>query len=235
VAKRRRLAVAALSVAAHVAILLALVRAQPDSPRLAEPRAIQVALVTPPPPPEPPKPPAPEKKPEPAKPKPPRLAVRPPRVRPPPDVAPMPAVKGKPTPSVVEVSDAELAGAGTAESGSGSGGGACNMTRRLQQALRKDPLIQSTVAQAHHGQAILVWNGSWVRHAEEDGAGLAALREAIMWEVGFAPAACRDERVHGLILISMNDGPGAARLVVGQGDWRWVDLLGRRGGRTLER
>ncbi|HET6971699.1 MAG TPA: hypothetical protein VFH92_11280, partial [Phenylobacterium sp.] len=64
-AKRRRLAVAALSVAAHVGILLALVRAQPDPPRLAEPDAIEVALVTPPPPPliEPPKPPAPQEAP----------------------------------------------------------------------------------------------------------------------------------------------------------------------------
>jgi hypothetical protein len=234
VAKRRRLAVATLSVAVHVGILLALVRAQPDPPRPAEPQTFQVALVTPAPPPEPPKPPEPEKKPEPAKPKPPKLAVRPPRAPPPPEVRPLPAVKGKSTEGVVEVSEAELAGAGTAENGSG-GGGACNMTRRLQQALRKDPLIQSAVADAHRGQAILVWNGDWVRHAEQDGAGLAAVREAILWEVGFAPRACRDERVHGLILISMNDGPGAARLVVGQGDWRWEDLLGRRSGRTLER
>jgi outer membrane biosynthesis protein TonB len=247
VAKRRRLAVAALSVAAHVGILLALVRAQPDPPRLAEPQVIQVALYTPPPPPEPPKPPdpvkspapakapEPKKKPEPAKPKPPRLAARPART-PPREVPPLLAATGKSTADVAEVSDADLAGAGTAESGGGSsGGGACNMTRRLQQALRKDPLIQSAVAQAHRGQAILVWNGDWVRHAEQDGAGLAAVREAILWEVGFAPAACRTERVHGLILISMNDGPGAARLVVGHGDWRWADLLGARGGRTYER
>lgn len=234
-AKRRRLTVAALSVAAHVGILLALVRAQPDPPRPPEPWAIQVALVTPPPPPEPPKPPEPEKKPEPAKPKPPRLAVRPPRAPPPPEVAPLPATKGKATEGVAEVSEAELAGAGTADSGGSGGGGACNMTRRLQAALRKDPLIQSAVAQAHRGQAILVWNGDWVRHEEQDGAGLAAVREAILWEVGFAPAACRAERVHGLILISMNDGPGAARLVVGHGDWRWMDLLGGRSGRSYER
>jgi outer membrane biosynthesis protein TonB len=246
VAKRRRLAVAALSVAAHVGILLALVRAQPDPPRPVEPQVIQVALYTPPPPPAPPTPPAPEKtpappkapepkKPEPPKLKPPRLAVRPARA-PPREIPPLLAATGKSTAEVAEVSEADLAGAGTAESGGGgAGGGACNMTRRLQVALRKDPLIQSAVAQAHRGQAILVWNGDWVRHAEQDGAGLAAVREAILWEVGFAPPACRAERVHGLILISMNDGPGAARLVVGHGDWRWADLLGGRGGRTFER
>ncbi|HET6971546.1 MAG TPA: hypothetical protein VFH92_10510, partial [Phenylobacterium sp.] len=168
--------------------------------------------------------------------RPPRLAVRPPRAKPPPEVAPLQAAVGPSTSNVAEVSEAELAGAGTADSGGGGGGGggACNMTRRLQTALRRSPLIQQAVAEAHRGQAILVWNGDWVRHGEEEGAGLAAVREAILWEVGFAPAACRDQRVHGLILISMNDNPGAARLVVGHGDWRWVDMLGGRG-RTYQR
>lgn len=65
----------------------------------------------------------------------------------------------------------------------------------------------------------------------QDGAGLASLREVIQWEVGFAPPACRKEAVHGLVLISLADGPGAARLVLGGGAWRWSDLLGlRRGG-----
>ena len=113
-AKRRRLAVAALSVAAHVGILLALVRAQPDPPRLAEPRVIEVTLVTPPPPRliEPPKPPAPEKTPapktttEPARTRPPRLAVRPPRTPPPPQVAPLQAAVGPSTPNVADVSEA---------------------------------------------------------------------------------------------------------------------------------
>lgn len=113
------------------------------------------------------------------------------------------------------------------------------MTRRLQTALRKDRLVQAAAAEAHRGQglgggkAIRVWNGDWIRHGEQEGNGLAAVREAIMWEVGFAPAACRAERVHGLVLISLNDAPGAARLVVGSGDWRWSDLL-RRGGVARE-
>ena len=77
------------------------------------------------------------------------------------------------------------------------------------------------------GKAIMVWNGDWVRSGEQDGKGLAAVREAIMWEVAFAPAACRHERVHGLVLLSLNDG--FTRLAVGQGEWTWSDLLATRG------
>jgi hypothetical protein len=55
------------------------------------------------------------------------------------------------------------------------------------------------------------------------------VREAIMWEVAFAPQACREEPVRGLVLLSLND-QGGHRIVLGSGDWRWSDLLGRRGG-----
>jgi hypothetical protein len=122
------------------------------------------------------------------------------------------------------LSEAQIAGAARAGSGSG---GACDMAGRLQSALRRDPLVRAAVA-GSAGRAIIVWNGDWVRHGGEDGKGLAAVREAIMWEVAFAPKACRAEPVHGLILLSMNGGPGAARLAVGQGEWRWSDLLGAR-------
>ena len=136
-----------------------------------------------------------------------------------------------------EVSDAQLAGAATAWSGgegSGSGGGDCNMTRRLQSALRKDARVQAAVADAlassrSGGKAIVVWNGDWVRHGGQEGQGMAAVREAILWEVGFAPKACRAEPMHGLVLISLNDTPGSARLVVGSDQWRWSDILFRRG------
>jgi hypothetical protein len=67
-----------------------------------------------------------------------------------------------------------------------------------------------------------------VRHGVQEGAGLAAVREAIQWEVGFAPEACKDERVRGLVVISLADAPGSARIALGAGDWRWTDLLGRR-------
>ena len=122
------------------------------------------------------------------------------------------------------VSEADLAGAMTA-GGGGGGDGGCDMARRLQEALRKDALVQNAVAGARTPRAILIWNGDWVQGHGEDGKGLAAVREAIMWEIGFAPTACRSEPVHGLVLLSLNQGAGGARLVMGGGDWRWSDLL----------
>jgi hypothetical protein len=72
----------------------------------------------------------------------------------------------------------------------------------------------------------MIWNGDWVQHGDEDGKGLAAVREAITFEVAFAPAACRRAHVRGLVLLSLGDG--AARLALGAGEWRWSDLLGVR-------
>jgi hypothetical protein len=155
----------------------------------------------------------------------------------PPQVVPVPAAE-KASYGFTEMSEGELAGAATADSGGGGGGAGagCNMTRRLQAALRKDRQAQAAMAEAHRGRPILMWNGDWVRHPSQEGAGLAAVREAILWEVGFAPEACKHETVRGLVVISMNDGAGAARLVVGQGQWRWSDLLFTPGrGRTARR
>jgi hypothetical protein len=123
-----------------------------------------------------------------------------------------------------ELSVGQLAGAASADSG--PAGGACDMARWVQGALRKDPLVRAAIA-ASPGKAIMVWNGDWVRSRGEDGKGLAAVREAIMWEVAFAPKACRSEPVHGLVLFSVNDGRGSTRLAVGSAQWRWSDLLKR--------
>lgn len=74
------------------------------------------------------------------------------------------------------------------------------------------------------GKAILLWNGDWVQSGGQEGRGLSAVREAIMWEVAFAPEACRNKREHGLILLSLADG--RTRFALGAADWRWSDLLG---------
>ncbi len=104
------------------------------------------------------------------------------------------------------------------------------MVRRLQGALRRDGQVQAAVAQARAGGsgggAILLWNGDWIQSRGEEGKGLAGVRQAIMLEVAFAPEACRLQPVHGLVLISLNDAPGAARVALGSGEWRWSDLLG---------
>jgi len=141
--------------------------------------------------------------------------------RAPPEAAPA-GKDPKPPRTGVEVSEADLAGAASADSG--GGGGSCDLARQVQGALRRDSLVQAAVA-GSGGKPIMVWNGDWVRNGDEDGKGLAAVREAIIWEIGFAPEACRSQPLHGLILLSLNSGPGAARLLVGAGEWRWKDLV----------
>jgi len=244
-AKRGRLFAAVLSAAFHLLILLALFSVQAQPPKALSSAPMTVALVDAPRL-------APAAKPlakaQPAAAK--RSAAKPAAAKP---VATKPVVRRsifRPTPARPEVdlpaanqavaeegaselSDAELAGAATAGSGqggSGGGGRACDMVRLLQDALRKDALVQAAVAPANRtpgaaGKAIMVWNGDWVATLGQDGKGLAAVREAIMWEVAFAPAACRNEPVRGLVLISLADAPGTPRLVVGSREWRWADLL----------
>jgi hypothetical protein len=124
--------------------------------------------------------------------------------------------------SGASLSGAELAGAASA--GEGPDGEGCNMARRVQAALRKDPLVRAALAQ-FSGKAVVVWRGDWVQGQGEDGKGLAAVREAMMWEIAFAPAACRTEPMHGLVLLSLAGGGNPARLAVGSGAWRWSDLL----------
>ena len=116
-------------------------------------------------------------------------------------------------------------GGGGQGEGGGGGGGECDMTARVQAALRKDPLARAAV-HAAGGRSIVIWNGDWVQSGAEDGKGLAAVREAITWEVAFAPAACRHQRVRGPVLLSLNDG--SPQVELGAGEWRWSDLLGLR-------
>ncbi|MDP1599388.1 hypothetical protein [Phenylobacterium sp.] len=253
-AKRRRPLTAAASLAFHGLIVLALLNAAPTppmavmsepvvvelvAPRFLVPAPVPVPVPTPDPAPAPPAPatPTPPVPPPPVpKPTPPKrspIKARKAVLPAPPDIKPLPATEAPAADTAVEVSEAQLAGAATAGSGSGGGsgtgagegGGDCNMLARLQRALRKDPMVQSAVTQVHRGKAIMVWNGGWVRHPGQEGGGLAAVREAMMWEIGFAPEACRKERVRGLVVVSLKDGSGSARLVLGENDWRWSDLL----------
>ena len=233
-----------VTLAAHALMIALVLQGFPKPAWTFEPAAIAVELVPPPAPP-PPETPPPKPKPRPVplpprpsamrSPSPPKPAARPIHLA---ARAPVPeALPASPGPQVsapTELTAAEVAGATTAGSGSGSGsgqaGGACDMVRRLQDALRRDPRVVQAVEQAHRaaggrGAAIMVWNGDWVRSGEEEGKGLASVRQAIAVDVAFAPEACRVALVRGLVLISLNDSPGAAKLALGAGRWRWSDLL----------
>jgi hypothetical protein len=241
-ARRERLLGVAVSFTAHLCIvlMLAFAWAGAEAPRAFDPAPMPVELIHEPiPPAEPkpaPKPASPRAKP---KPKPTPAKTRPAPLKPvvprrqlarrtpprPHDVEPLPA--GDTQSDGSEVSEAELAGASSADSG--PAGGTCDMARWLQAALRKDQLVQAAVAQVRRVKgtagAIRVWNGDWVQSRGEDGKGLAAVREAIIWEVAFAPKPCRAQPVRGLVLLSLSEGPGSALLAMGSGEWRWSDLL----------
>ena len=142
-----------------------------------------------------------------------------------------PIVQDKPAQHQVNfgpgLSDTALSGA--AEAGSGEGGGACKMAARLQASLLKDTIAQEALANLN-GRAIMVWNGAWVRFDGEDGNGLSAVREAVMWDIAFAPKACQDEQMHGLVVLKA----GRGRIALGGPAWRWGDLVTRHGFQTSQ-
>lgn len=218
--RRNRVAAASCAVAAHALAFAALFwfYTRPQPPHAPEPAPIIVSLL------EQPKPPAPPE---------PKLDLGSPVIAPNPK---LPAIhlqaQAQTEITIIDdksdlLSASQLAGA--SQVGEGGGGGSCDLSRAVQQALRRDPLVRTAVQDAHRqGQAVMLWNGDWVRTGGQEGKGLSAVREAISWEVAFAPQACRNIRMHGLVLLSLADGN--TRFAVGTGEWRWSDLLGVRGG-----
>jgi len=216
--RKSRLVAGAFTAAIHAIVFAALFWPRAATPPShIVPPPLQVSLLLETPKPMPPAPPEPAMlQPDAADAAPPHLAVR----------APTPSPFTVPDTSDL-LSNSQLAGAATV--GEGGGGGTCDMARAVQQALRRDPMVRGSVEDAHRsGKAIMLWNGDWVRSGGQDGKGLSAVREAVTWEVAFAPEACRNTRMHGLVLLSLADG--STRFAVGAGDWRWSDLLGVRNG-----
>jgi hypothetical protein len=249
-ARRGRVLALGFSIAAHLAVVAALVwQAALSSPAEPVSPPVMVSLVDLPKPPGPPD----AAKGEGGSP---QAAVQPappqptsPAPRPVPTLVSTPvrsrAVASTPTPNAPDTQDAsnisdtsdvlndsQLAGAASAgegaSSGSSGGGGGCDTARVVQQALRRDPLVRTAVEDAHRmGKAVMLWNGDWVRSGGQEGKGLSAVREAITWSIAFAPEACRNAPVHGLVLLSLADG--GTRFAIGAGEWRWSDLLGLSG------
>ena len=239
--KRGRLVIVVASLAAHAA-LLTLLSLQATPPRPDEPPAMAVEMVQgfnlaeaePAPDPAPPRP----EPPAPAPPPPPRPVTVRAIARPAPAVRPeaqtIAAAEVASEAVGIELSAGQLAGASTA--GSGAPGRACDMVQWLQDRLRRSARVQAAVAGAHLNatpaarRGLMVWDGDWVRMPGQDGHGLAGLREAIMMEVAFAPAACRADPVSGLVLLSLGDAPSSPRIVIGAGRWQWSELLTPRRG-----
>jgi len=237
--RRRALGVAA-SLVSHLLVLMLALSVPASAPKLMEPPPVTVTLINEPPP-TPPAPPAPVRAPRPP---PPRAREKPQRPKRPARVKAVtrPVVaRPKPAPPKVETFDADqapsagsgselsegqLVGAETA--GSGGGGGGCDMAGRVQEALRKDRLVHAAVS-GLGGKAMLVWDGDWVWMHGDVGRGLTAVRQAMAFEIAFAPEACRSKPMHGLVVFSVNASQGPVRLAVGLDRWRWSDLLGLRG------
>ena len=216
VPRRDRVLAGVLAVCAHLLVLAALFwphAGRRPAPLTPEPPPIQVSLV------ETPKPPGP-----------PDAAAEQPEI-----AKPRPDGEEKPVPDNSDIlNESQIAGAASVGEGlgGGGGGGGCDMARAVQQALRRDPLVHASVQGADRlGKAIMLWNGDWVRTGVQEGKGLSAVREAIVWEVAFAPEACRHQPVHGMVVLSLADG--STRFAIGAGEWRWSDLLGVR--RTADR
>jgi hypothetical protein len=243
-AERRRVLGVALSLATHALVVALLLFTPAAPPPVLEPPPIAVELISEPPQvpapaPPAPKPPAPAKraarktvaKPVPTKPAPVKtVVVRRALARPKPAPRNVETLDADEAPEGginAELSDAQLAGAADAGSG-GGGGGACDMAGRVQAVLRKDRLVHSAVA-GYTGKAIMVWDGEWVWMRGDIGRGLTAVRQAIAFEVAFAPEACRATPMHGMVVFSLNGAQGPVRLAVGSGNWRWTDLLAPRG------
>ncbi len=126
--------------------------------------------------------------------------------------------------------DGSGSGAGSGN-GAGANGGRCDMVRRVQDRLRRTPSVRTAVSEAGRsmnasGRAILVWDGDWLQSQGQSGKGLAGVRQAIALEVAFSPPECKTQAMHGLAVLSIEDGPDGARLALGKGSWRWSDLLG---------
>lgn len=176
-------------------------------------------------------------------PRPPTAARRTPPAPPQVPTRPAAAETAPAVPNLPLIGGARLAGAlraggggsGTGGGGGGAGGdgagGACDMIGRLERALRQDVGLRRAVsetlsARGAAGQAVLVWDGDWLQSPGQAGKGLAGIRQAVAVEVGFAPRACKEERVRGLAVLSLDGTATGPKVALGTGSWRWRDLLG---------
>ncbi len=225
-----------VSVGAHAAAVAALVWLHLNPSRLGPRPSPVVVTVVEDEMPEPPGPPGPTgdsgTPQDIAQPAPPAAAAPDPKPQPKPAEVPVEAVEPAAPDTSDILTDSQLDGAVSADNegmgggtgvGGGGGSGGCNTARVLQNALRSDPMVHNAVINAGRaGKAVMLWNGAWVRAGDQDGRGLTGVRQALLWELAFAPEACRTKQMEGLVTLSLQDG---TRFAIGAERWRWSDLL----------
>lgn len=109
-------------------------------------------------------------------------------------------------------------------------GETCQLTLWVQNALSNDLSVRAALSAIPResrsiANAIMLWNGGWVETRSVTAAQSRPIREAIVQGVAGAPLACRDETLHGPLLIAVPDRFGTTLLAVGSGVWKWSDLL----------
>lgn len=110
-------------------------------------------------------------------------------------------------------------------------GGGCDVMSHVQRAVEDDPDALRDLASLPAGvrteaDAVLLWDGKWMPSAQLLSAGSPrALRHAVEQAVVEAPAACLDEPVTGPRFVPIATEGVTVMLVIGSGEWRWLDLL----------
>ncbi|WP_271143539.1 hypothetical protein [Brevundimonas sp. NIBR10] len=121
----------------------------------------------------------------------------------------------------------------------GSSGG-CAIDALLQDRYGRDEAVQAALTAIPStarsvSNAIQLWDGDWVAPSEAlAGDPLAAVRAITIAVVENAPPRCRNQPLRGprFVIVPLRDGATMV-VVIGSGEWRWVDVLPRRQPRLL--
>lgn len=143
---------------------------------------------------------------------------------PPPPTLPAKIVKARREVSLAPPSSAE-----TASMGGGAQG--CDTLAAISAALLADDrattaIVESPPESRSIADAIMMWNLRWnfAAPATDDGS-LSAVRANLQSSLGAIEPQCLGEQVVGPRFIAVPAGERTIFIVIGSGNWQWVDLL----------
>ncbi len=118
--------------------------------------------------------------------------------------------------------------------------GGCAIDALLQDRYGRDEAVQAALTAIPStarsvSNAIQLWDGDWVAPPEAVAADpLAAVRAMTIEVVENAPPRCRNQPLRGprFVIVPLPEGATMV-VVIGSGEWRWVDVLPRRQPRLL--